>query len=215
MGRTERKLKKKTRLERLEVYISRLSQFNSNAMHEVGKLAAALRYYADGSVWEGVQVLSSENNKLTDRVAWKPKEDGPAVARAVLNSLGLPWDKFPTKDGQPADPQQAGVPSVLKSISQEMKAEEAGLAEDDKSQYGRYTDDGGVEKIDPEHVVLKIDEPPKTKAECDDQDREKYNAWAEHGLEEKVNPLDVPMEAEHGPEEIAHKTDDGIPPEEK
>jgi len=136
MGRIERKLKKKTRLERLEVYINRLSQFNTNAMHEVGKLSQALRYYADGAVWEGFVGHGTEGEERL--VVWKGKEDGPEVARRTLNSLGIPWDKYPTKE-----PVQAGRESVLNSAAEEMKAEKEGLEEDDRRyQYGRYTDKG-------------------------------------------------------------------------
>jgi len=139
MGRTERKLKKKTRLERMEVYINRLSQFNANAMHEVGKLSQGLRYYADGSVWSG-RVLPGTGGMVEEEklVVWTGKTDGPEVARKVLTSLGLPWDKFPTKGGAPADPEQTGRESVLKSLGEEMKKEKEGKEEDDRSEYGRY-----------------------------------------------------------------------------
>jgi len=142
MGRIERKLKKKTRLERLEVYINRLSQFNTNAMHEVGKLSQALRYYADGAVWEG-QTFDTHgtqpgSHRTVQVVVWKGELDGPEVARKVLSSLGLDWSKYPRKE-----PEQRGRESVLNSISEDMRAEREDLAEDDRRyQYGRYSDKG-------------------------------------------------------------------------
>jgi len=158
MGATQRKMMKKTRLERLDVHIQRLTLFNQNAMHEVGKLATALRYYADPKVWEGRSVPGiTPDAKKENVVLWVGLEDGPIVARKVLNSLGLPWDKFPVKDGEPTDPEQPGQKSVLHSAAQEVKAEKAGLeeddrshvtlslGEDDRSEYGRYE---GAEEAD-------------------------------------------------------------------
>jgi len=146
MGLTQRKMKKKTRLERLDMHIQRLTLFNQNAMHEVGKLAQALRYYAEPKVWAGHECpkfdeegrLMNVTESKDKYIIWKGLEDGPLVARKVLNSLGLPWDKFPTEDGEPVDPEQPGQKSVLHSAAQEVRAEKAGLEEDDRSEYGRY-----------------------------------------------------------------------------
>ena len=151
MGATQRKLKKKTRLERLDIHIQRLTHFNQNAMREVGKLAQGLRYYADPSVWKGtvVEVDGKESLKL---VTWEGASDGPLVARQILNSLGLPWDKFPVKDGAPADPEQPGFKSVLKSAAQEVRAEKEGVEEDDRSEYGRNTDGGPAELMVGDYV---------------------------------------------------------------
>ena len=162
MGRTGRKLMKKTRLERLEMHINRLTQFNTNAMHEVGKLAVALRFYADPEVWEGD--FDKEGKPI---VIWKHTTDGPKIARDVLTSLGLPWDKMPVKEGGPV---QEGRKSVLKSLAADMRAEKEGLEEDDKRyQIGRYDAEGKVVPIQAEaedeaedEADQKSEEPPKT-----------------------------------------------------
>jgi len=146
MGLTQRKLKKKTRLEKLDIHIQRLTLFNQNAMHEVGKLAQALRYYADPKVWEGT-VVEIDGKEAMRLLTWTGLEDGPIVARKVLNSLGLPWDKFPVKDGKPTDPEQPGFKSVLNSAAEEMRAQREGKEEDDRSQVvGQYTNEG-VEEL--------------------------------------------------------------------
>jgi len=149
MGLTQRKLKKKTRLEKLDIHIQRLTLFNQNAMHEVGKLAQSLRYYADPLVWAGHQCAGSDPNipEANRYITWKGLGDGPIVARKVLDSLGLPWDKFPVKDGKPTDPEQPGFKSVLNSAAEEMRAQREGKAEDDRSQVvGQYTNEG-VEEL--------------------------------------------------------------------
>jgi len=148
MGRASRKLMKKTRLERMQVHLNRLSQFNTNAMHEVGRLATALRVYADPAAWQGD--FDEDRNPIT---VWKLKDDGPKLARDVLTSLGLPWDKMPQKE-----PVQDGRESVLKSLAEDLKKEEAGLAEDDRSgvvadaeaKYGRYNAEGEVVEVQAE-----------------------------------------------------------------
>jgi len=132
MGRASRKIMKKTRLERLEVHLNRLSQFNANAMHEVGRLATALRVYADPKVWRGD--FDKEGQAI---VIWNNKDDGPKIARDILTSLGLPWDEMPVKQG---DPVQGGRDSVLKSLAVDLKKEKEGREEDDRSEYGRYAE---------------------------------------------------------------------------
>ena len=173
MGRASRKIMKKTRLERLEVHINRLGQFNTNAMHEVGKLAVALRAYADPKAWEGD--FDKEGKPI---VIWKLKEDGPQIARDVLTSLGLPWDQMPEKVVQ------GGRESVLKSLAVDMKQEREGKEEDDrgdphkqllqdldaqydsngdpKAEYGRYNAEG---------------EPVKIQTEAEDETKDKVGAW--------------------------------------
>ncbi len=234
MGRTERKLKKKTRLERLDVYINRLSQFNTNAMHEVGKLAAALRYYADGSVWEGILVGAEEGTTQGRQVTvWKPKEEPTAVARSVLNSLGLPWDKFPkSKDGTPVDPQQSGAQSVLKSIGENLKAEKEDVPEDtrgravsemlskeDESEYGRYKEGGGVESPSVEKrglLTVKPGIPPDDGEPLDVPSTEPRSAHpSATAPRTKAECDDWGREKYDTWVKAAQKKDDGIPPEEK
>jgi len=138
MGRTERKLKKKTRLERQQIYIDRLGQFNTNAMHEVGKLAMGLRHYAAGESWDGHHCTDSafEDMQGTKYTVWKGELDGPELARKILTSLGLPWDLVPT-----GDPVQPGRDSIMKSLATEMRKDEEGREPDDRSEYGRYEGD--------------------------------------------------------------------------
>ena len=136
MGRIERKLKKKTRLERQQVYINRLSQFNTNAMHEIGKLAMGLRHYADGSVWGGHECTVQDPKSPEKYLVWKGELDGPELARKVLTSLGLPWDQVPQ-----GDPVQKGRESVLKNLSEEMRKDAEDREPDDRSEYGRYVGD--------------------------------------------------------------------------
>lgn len=168
MGRTERKLKKKTRLERQQIYIDRLSQFNTNAMHEVGKLAMGLRYYASGERWKGETLLEGTKDAKNVTVwAGEHGDDGPVIARKVLVSLGLPWEVVPTA----GDPVQKGRESVLKSLSEEMRKDGEDREPDDKSEYddngdpkaeyGRYVgDEGKVIPIDVKPKEQKDGEPP-------------------------------------------------------
>jgi hypothetical protein len=156
MGRASRKLVKKTRLERLEVHLNRLAQFNTNAMHEVGKLATALRVYADPKAWEGD--FDKDGKPIT---IWKLAQDGPKIARDVLTSLGLPWDQMPVK----GDPVQKGRSSVLKSLATDLKKEKEGREEDDRSEYGRYNEAGEV-------VPIQTEAEDETEAEADQDSEE-------------------------------------------